>query len=52
MRLLNNSNTRSVFESITNDDVNKAINDAFYGTDFIITSIDNYYRKELPTLYI
>ena len=41
MRLLNNSNTRSLFESITNDDVNKAINDAFYGTDFIITSIDS-----------
>ena len=41
MRLLNNSNTRSLFESITNDDVNKAINDAFYGTDFIITNIDS-----------
>lgn len=41
MRLLNNSNTRSLFESITNDDVNKAINDAFYGTDFIITGIDS-----------
>ena len=40
MRLLNNSNTRSLFESITNDNVNKAINDAFYGTDFIITNID------------